>query len=104
MVDKDTKESLKESIKRYLRIDDDEDDDLIINFIENGESHLDDIAGSPQDYSVHGLPRSILYDYVRYAYSQALEVFDHNFCSDLLMLHMKQFDNLKDDGDGSDAD
>lgn len=96
--------SFLQLVKKYLPIDDDSDDELLIEYIEDGKAYLDDIAGRKLDYAVHGLPRSLLLDYCRYARSQALEVFDHNFASDLLMLHMSQFDSLEDDEVTSDAD
>lgn len=100
-------DELKEAIKRYLRIDWNEDDDLIIEYIQNGINHLDGIAGASCDYTIAGRPRSLLFDYCRYARSQALEVFDKNFEADLLSLNLESQSKESEtqiSGGDSDAD
>ena len=41
------------------------------------------------DFTIEDSPRELLFDYVRYANSQALEVWEKNFQSELLSLHLE---------------
>lgn len=56
--------------------------------IENGKQHLR--AFNPllddEDFKEPTRARSLLFDYCRYAYSNATEMFDANFASEILML------------------
>ncbi len=74
--------------RRYLHYPDDSEDENIKEYILDGMDHLNHIAGRGLDYSIPGPARSLLKDYVRYANSQALEVFDTNFERELLDLHL----------------
>ena len=79
--------ALLDDVKAYLNVSWEEDDDLIKGYIQRGQARLNRIAGCELDYSAEGAARSLLFDYCRYANSQALEVFEENFKSELLMLH-----------------
>lgn len=84
-------EQLLLDVKSYLHItwQDDNTDKNIREYINNGESRLQDVAGvSSLDFAIKGLPRSLLFDYCRYANSQALEMFEKNFASELLDLNL----------------
>lgn len=83
-------EQLLSDVKDYLNItwQDDKTDKKITGYINRGKAHLQKIAGVPLDFTKEDLPRSLLLDYCRYANSQALEVFDKNFESDLLELNL----------------
>lgn len=81
-------DELLQAIKSYLRITWDDDDSLIMGYISRGKSRLNRIAGAELDYTAEGLPRSLLFDYVRYANSQALEAFERNYERELLALHL----------------
>lgn len=87
----DTASELLSTVKSYLRItwQDDPTDALITGYIARGQQRLNSIAGATLDYTAEGLPRALLLDYCRYANSQALEVFEHNFEADLLELYMQ---------------
>jgi len=51
---------------------------------------LQEIAGvSTIDFTVEGLARDLLKDRCRYINSQALEMFEKNFASELMALHIK---------------
>ena len=80
--------ALLDDVKSYLHVSWEEDDDLIRGYIRRGQSRLNNIAGYELDYQAEGLPRALLLDYCRYANAQALEVFEQNFASELLTLHM----------------
>lgn len=83
-------EVLLPDIKIYLNVtwQDDATDKKITGFINRGMKRLQKIAGASLDFTVEDQPRSLLLDYCRYANSQALEVFEKNFESELLDLNL----------------
>lgn len=46
---------------------------------QNGMAYLNDKLGIPADYSQPGYPRALLFEYVRYARDEALDVFENNY-------------------------
>lgn len=82
-------EGLLSDVRRYLHItwQDADTDTNLTGMINRGMARLQDIAGAPLDFTVEDLPRALLFDYCRYANSQALEMFERNFQSELLTLH-----------------
>lgn len=88
----DTAEILLPDVKSYLNItwQDDATDKKITGYIRRGMARLQQIAGAPTpiDFTAEGLPLALLLDYCRYANSQALEVFEKNFASELLDLNL----------------
>ncbi len=77
-------------VKNHLQItwNDSATDQRIGNYIENGIAYLDDKRGAAADYTVSGYPRALLFEYVRYARDDALDVFETNYQS--LILAMRQ--------------
>ena len=54
-------------------------DAKVCGLIASGSAYLDlKIGGSP-DYEADGMPRTLLLEWVRYAWSEALDVFEANF-------------------------
>lgn len=84
-------ETMLEDIKDYLGItwQDDKTDKRITGYIKRGMKRLQNIAGASLDFMIEDLPRSLLFDYCRYANSQALEVFETNFEADLNDLYLR---------------
>ena len=82
-------ELLLESVKLSLHItwQDWNTDRAVLTWIENGIAYLDDKLGGAGDYLVPGYPRTLLFEYVRYARDAALDVFENNYQS--LLLAMK---------------
>jgi hypothetical protein len=83
---------LLDAVKLYLNItwQDDATDTKVTGYINRGMALLRHIAGAPSlDFTAEDLPRTLLLDYCRYANSQALEVFEQNFQSDLLELNLR---------------
>lgn len=78
-------------VRTYLRINwqDPETDNNLIGMIKRGMARLQDIAGAPLDFTTEDQPRALLLDYCRYANSHALEMFERNFASELMSLHIK---------------
>lgn len=81
-------EGLLDDIKIYLDItwEDQATDSKITGFIEDGMFYLDDKLGESGDYTVPGLPRTLVKEYVRYARDAALDVFENNYLSMILAM------------------
>lgn len=86
----DLPSGLLNTVKSYLKItwQDDATDAEVTGYINRGMARLQQIAGAPLDFTAEEQPRALLLDYCRYARSQALEVFEHNFEAELLDLHL----------------
>ncbi|QXE21279.1 hypothetical protein B5S50_14845 [Clostridium sp. 001] len=85
-------EQLLLDVKAYLHVTwkDENTDKNITGYINRGKTYLQDKAGVPSlDFITEDLPRQLLFDYCRYANSQALEMFEKNFLSELISLHLK---------------
>ena len=60
------------------------------NQIGSGMAYLDGKLGEPGDYLSDGLPRTLLFDYVRYARSGALDAFEPNYLSMILAMQTER--------------
>lgn len=54
--------------------------------IASGEAYIDGKLGAPADYTTSGEPLTLLYEYVRYGLSDALDVFEGNYLNRLLAM------------------
>ncbi|MDF2820190.1 MAG: hypothetical protein K0R15_631 [Clostridiales bacterium] len=83
---------LLNAVKNYLDITwiDESTDTKLTGIIERGIKYLDGIIGIEADYSIEDKPRELLFDYCRYARSNALNEFQKNYLHELLTLQMKQ--------------
>lgn len=72
---------LLDDVKNRLNItwQDDDTDRKILDLIDDGIAYLNDKQGRPGDYMRPGYPRSLLFEYVRYARDDALDVFENNY-------------------------
>lgn len=79
---------LVEDVKVYLGItwQDDMTDRRICGHIGAGMAYIDSKYGGEADYDSDGLPRSLLFEYVRYARDSALDVFENNYTSMILAM------------------
>ena len=105
MSEEELKELLQD-VKDYLHIswNDEKTDKNLTGMIKRGMTHLNKIAGvSFLDFMAEDSPKALLLDYVRYANSQALEVFEMNFQSELLSLHLEYQTSIKEDSDNDDT-
>lgn len=87
------------SIKTYLHITwtDTKTEENLTGMINRGKARLQEIAGVPLDFALEDMPRSLLFDYCRYANSHALEMWEKNFASELMSLHIKSLvDSVED--------
>ncbi|WP_291634551.1 hypothetical protein [Clostridium sp.] len=90
---------LLEAIKAYLHItwEDINTEINLTGMINRGMARLQTIAGVSLDFTTESDARALLFDYVRYANSQALEMFEKNFASELMALHINSQVNLEPD-------
>lgn len=75
-------------VENYLNITwhDTDTDNKISNLIASASTYLDSKLGSAADYTADGLPRTLLFEYVRYARDSALDVFETNYRSMILAM------------------
>ncbi len=85
---------LLEEVKNYLDItwEDEATDRKVEGMINRGKARLEEIAGAPLSFQIPGLPQSLLLDYCRYTYSNALEMFWKNFRDELVALNIQYGD------------
>lgn len=83
-------EGLLEAVRNYLDITwaDPAGDEKLSGIIARGIKYIDGIAGSAMDYSIEDKPRELLFDYCRYARSNALDEFQRNYLHELITLQM----------------
>lgn len=88
--------ALLTDIKAYLDITwtDEATDKKVTNFIAQGMFFINDKLGSQGDFLVEGYPRTLLFEYVRYARDEALDVFETNYQS--MILAMQNNRKVKD--------
>ena len=80
------------AVKNYLDITwEDADTDLkLTGIISRGIKFIDHHAGATLDYSIEDNPRSLLFDYSRYSWSNALDEFSKNYLSEILDLQITE--------------
>lgn len=84
--------ALLTDIKNDLNItwDDTATDQKITNYIRAGMAYLNSKYGGEADYTSDGLPRDLLFEYVRYRRDGALDVFENNYLSLILAMQHKK--------------
>ena len=85
-------EALLQPVRNYLDITwlDADGDTKITGIIERGIKYIDKVAGATLDYSIEDKPRELLFDYFRYARSNALNEFQDNYLHELLSLQISE--------------
>lgn len=83
-------EGLLEAVRNYLDISwsDDAGDTKLTGIIARGMKYLDATAGKACDYTVEDKPRELLFEYCRYARSNALDEFQKNYLHELSSLQL----------------
>lgn len=81
-------DGLLDDVKAYLNItwDDEVTDTKIGGLVASGMVYLDGKYGGAADYAEDGLPRMLLFEFVRYARDAALDVFENNYMSLILAM------------------
>lgn len=79
-------DGLLADVKNYLGItwDDAATDAKTSGLIASGMAYLDKKLGDGIDYTEDGMPRTLLFEYVRYMRDSALDVFENNYRSLIL--------------------
>lgn len=79
-------------VKNYLDVtwEDDAGDKKLSGIISRGIKYLNKVAGAELDYSVEDKSRELLFDYCRYARSNALDEFQTNYLHELLSLQISE--------------
>ena len=77
---------LLEEVKNHLDItwDNEATDNKIRSLIASGMSYINKKYGGEADYVADGMPRTLLFEYVRYGRDSALDVFENNYRSFIL--------------------
>jgi len=76
-------------VKDYLKITWNDEDAAVNDLIVRGEKKLEELVGAELNFETEGQARSLLFDYVRYAYNNASEYFEENFQREILRLQLK---------------
>lgn len=82
----ETLAALLAAVKTALNVFWDDEDERYLEYIRAGVAYLDKKRGAPGDYTVPGYPRSLLFDYVRYARDGASDVFESNYRAGILAM------------------
>ncbi len=78
------------AVRNYLDITwvDADGDTKLTGIIERGMAYIDSVAGSAMDYTTESKAKELLFDYCRYARSNALNDFMGNYIHELLSLQI----------------
>lgn len=89
---------LLEEVKNYLDItwQDEATDRKLSGILKRGMVYLDSVAGGPQEYEEESNAKTLLFEYVRYVQSNALDEFSQNYLSELLALQIHEEVNAYD--------
>lgn len=79
-------------VRNYLDItwEDSASDSKLGGIIARGMKYLNGVAGAELDYTAEDKPRELLFDYVRYVRSNALDEFQQNYLHELLSLQISE--------------
>ncbi|WP_300760271.1 hypothetical protein [Janthinobacterium sp.] len=79
-----------ENLKEYLQITWADEDADLLKLIERGEKYLSRMTGTSLTFTTEDMPKQLLLDYCRYSRNNALEFFQENFASDILLLQLQE--------------
>ena len=73
--------ALLTDVKNHLDItwEDAATDKKVTEYIQSGMVRLNRLLGTGADYSAPGQPRTMLFEYVRYARDGAMDIFENNY-------------------------
>ena len=75
-------------VKDYLKITWGDEDAGLTDLISRGQEYLNNLVGAELNFE-EALPCSLLLDYCRYAYNNAIEYFEDNFQKEILRLQLQ---------------
>lgn len=76
-----------QTVKAYLKITWDDEDAGLTDLISRGQEYLNNLVGAELNFE-EALPCSLLLDYCRYSYNNAIEYFEDNFQKEILRLQL----------------
>lgn len=82
--------ALLQELKDYLKITWNNEDAYLQNMIDKGKEYLKDLTGTDLNFEGEGQPKSLLLDYCRYYYNNAIEYFEENFQRQIVRLQYKE--------------
>ena len=87
--------ALLAAVKNYLQVTwtDTETDNRLTLMIQAGQAYLDSKLGETGDYTVPGYPRTLLFEFVRYARDGATDVFENNYRAMILAMQHERMVN-----------
>jgi len=65
-------------------------DGKLTGYLKRGITRINELGSEEFDYSVEGLPRDLLFERCRYFRSNAGELFEKNFQSEIVSLRLRQ--------------
>lgn len=86
-----------EELKDYLKITWEHEDSYLQDIISRGKKYLQDLTDTELNFDTEGQPKSLLLDYCRYYYNNAIEYFEENFYQQILRLQFKEAVRVKED-------
>lgn len=79
-----------EELKAILKITwEEEDDTLLLPMIKRGQAKIKSIVSKKVNFDEDLVARDLLLNYCRYAYNNAGEYFEENFCSEIVSLQLE---------------
>lgn len=83
---------LLQAIRNYLDITwvDADGDTKLTGIIERGIKYINSTVGKELNYEEEDKPRELLFDYCRYARSNALEEFQNNYLNEILSFQISE--------------
>lgn len=79
-----------QEVKEYLKITWGDEDSYIQGIINRGKDYLKQLTGTELDFEKEGLAKSLLLDYCRYYYNNAVEYFEENFQGQIVRLQLME--------------
>ena len=87
-----------EEVKDHLQITWDDEVSRIEDIIARGKSNLEELTGVELDFETPGQARTLLFEYCRYDYNNAADLFEENFQRQILRLQLNEAaDDLEED-------
>lgn len=82
--------ALLEELKNYLKITWESEDSYLGTIISRGKEYLNNLTGTTINFEQEGLAKSLLLDFCRYYYNNAIEYFEDNFQKQIVRLQYKE--------------
>jgi len=78
--------ALLEDFKTKMKITWSDEDGTLADSISRGKAYISGLTGTTLDFDTAGEPKTLLLEYCRYDYNNAVEYFEENFSSRIMRL------------------